>query len=207
MRKVTFSFVKPNHRQTFLSILGHQMQSLSFIYSEEIDILMELEHCKRLRSLTLWSGSQLLSIELTDLPSADAFLPHLRKLATRFCLGGCSHLFENHRPSLKQLNLNCLHFGVPTASDLNWSQVPKMWPNLVILDIASCTNLTYETLRQLIPRWEKLQTLVLPESMNRSSAQKEMAREFIVQQNRCNNIQISFNDFVPESHQCLFLPS
>ena len=82
---------------------------------------------------------------------SNQFLPNLKKLETLgTCLGQWSRLFECHRPLMTDVTLNCFHFGLPTLSRFNWSDIPELWPNLRQL-IFSDGPSTLNALRFIVP--------------------------------------------------------
>ena len=148
-------------RQVILSTIGSQLESLEFNYCTDID-MKEVLLCCKLESLIIDSRCKLLmepGSPPIDCGPPSSFLPCLKKLQSAICLGQFSCLFESERPLLNDVNLCCLHFGIArTTESVGWKDLPKMWPNLEVLNVVS-TGLSLPNLLNLAPQFKSLKRI------------------------------------------------
>ena len=96
-------------------------------------------------------------------PVGVDFLPNLQTLDITSCLGQWSRLFETTtRPALTNLNLYCSHIGVKEASDYQWTDAFKLWPNMRHMDINFAKGLTGMSYVDVLPLFEKLEHASIP---------------------------------------------
>ena len=188
MRTVIFNEVTYEYRKAVLSTLGGQLTDLSFWNCPDITP-SELMPCVELEKLKLY-GCTLMSLS----NSIDAVtLPNLKKLTCCTCLGSSSRLLEVVQiPSLTQLHLKCAHFGIAAASNFNWEDVPRLYPNLKEFKLKIlCKSLTLETIRRISKQLPFLVFIRLPLEM--SEQNQPMSEELIaeLEQRKCQ-IQLEF---------------
>ena len=150
-----------DYRRAVLSVMGHQLQGLTYCSSSDVDFVAELFPYPQLKKLSM-SSDCTLSPFPAALPPVDTFLPHLMKLVIRICLGQWSLLLECHRPSLVLVRLACPHFEIASRSHWKWSDIPNVWPNLRRLTFDNTERLEQNVLFEFIPKLKRLQLLTLP---------------------------------------------
>ena len=123
--------------QAILTSLGGQLRKLVLRHSREAIIdLDHLVHCKKLEELCIWNCKGIVKTGVKTLSlQAKEFLPRLKKLSTSCCLRQGSRLFEVERPALSNVDLQCSHFGISSATDCNLCDLPQLWPNLKELNL------------------------------------------------------------------------
>jgi len=197
MRTVTFDDVDDDYREAVLSTLGGQLTDLRFWNCPDITP-SELIPCIELEKLKLF-GCTLMSLS----NSIDAVtLPNLKKLTCSTCLGSSSRLLEMVlMPSLTQLHLMCAHFGTAAASNFNWEDVPRLYPNLKEFKLKIlCKSLTLEIVRRISKQLPFLEFIRLPLEMSKQNQQ--MSEELIAELEQCKcPIQL---EFVEEGNEKCF---
>jgi len=168
------------YRIAVLSILGRQLQSLHFYGTQTIDVIKELSPYHQLEELIIGNDYSLLPppVAADDFPSADNFLPRLKKFEIRICLGPWSPLFECFRPSLTDIGLGCAHIGT-SRSQFNWIEVPNLWPNLremTLLD-TRFNRFAWACLREIFSQFKNLRSLTLPPSYGSEVQSKFMRKK------------------------------
>ena len=153
MDVVKFNEVPPDYRRAILSVLGHQLKSLEFAsFSIEIDITNELLPYSQLQELFILSLCSFLPPVPTDeFPSASAFLPNLNTLKSYSSLEDWSPLFECYTPTLTTLRLMFTQLNIPSRSQFNWIDVPKLWPNVRKLRIHRAEDLSMDVIKNIVP--------------------------------------------------------
>ena len=162
VRSVTFdASCSAENRRAVMASLGGQLLSVKYDCCENID-LAELVSCTELRDLEIQYGN-VKPTKSTKSIDAETFLPQLRKLHVDCCLGLESRLFENVRPTLVDLYIRCVHFGIPEASKSHWDDAPRLWPQLQSLELwCPSKTLTFDKVRQIIPQMPYIRYLMLP---------------------------------------------
>jgi len=165
-----------------LSVIGSQLLELDFFNCKDIDAAAELFSCTKLERLFINFYSTVAPIP-TELPiPAERFLPDLKILFLTSCSPDLQRLFETSRPSLTELNVKCIHFGIRQASSCHWTDLPQLWPNLksFIIDVQSRSLGSVEYLRQMrsaIRKLKNLEKLHLPEDLHELGS--EEIQEFL----------------------------
>lgn len=165
-----------DYRTAVLANLGGQLLALKLIHIDDFDLVSEMAPCTQLQELDMYSCKFNTTPDpiLNDSP----FLPNLKKLIISCCLQLSSdRMFEMAIPSLTELHLNCAHFGLPFASDLNWDVLPRLYPKLQVISIrVPCKSLTLSVVRdiatQLLP---SLKLIQLPDKMLKTNEEKHLA--------------------------------
>ena len=168
--------VSSDYRRVILDCLGgRQLRKLSFSGCTDINPVSELLPFNKLETLLLCSctlaglGDEARTlvhrVRHDDVLADSGFLPKLKCLTTRqTCLFEWSRLFKcHHRPSLTELDLACYHVGLPSASQINWSDTPIFWPNLRRLKFSDFDG--YRNIESITPhlnRFYRLEELVVP---------------------------------------------
>jgi hypothetical protein len=168
----------------------NQLQRLELHDCKYID-LAQLAQCEQLQELELGIGC-VIKLSTTDI-NPNTFLPNLKKMTSKICLGQSSALFETSRPSLTLLNLSCVHIGISSASNFCCEDIPGLWPNLETLSICSARGLTLEKFQHVIPQLVKLKELELPsEDMCRSDEDVELFHRLDIEFE--GDVEIIFQD-------------
>ena len=127
---------------------------------------------------------------------SNQFLPNLKKLETLgTCLGQWSRLFECHRPLMTDVTLNCFHFGLPTLSRFNWSDIPELWPNLRQLKFSDGPS-TLNALRFIVPllnEFHHLENFIVPRNISLSLEIVGLLTFDILEQTGHSSIPIGLN--------------
>ena len=182
-----------SERQVILSCIGSdRLMDLSFVNCVSIDPIIEVMPYSRLQRLAMTQNTGMINLVATDvadmnsrLPPAilddfSLFLPNLRIMTTfRTCLGPWSRLFECYRPKLTTLRLACSHIGLPSKSRYNWCDLPDLWPNLEKLYFDNMAGMSIATLKDVIPRFKRLEQLFLShEMLFPTVTEREEGRDF-----------------------------
>jgi len=174
--------VSSDYRRVILDCLGgRQLRKLSFSGCTDISPVSELLPFNKLETLLLCSctlaglddeaRTLVQRIRHDDVLADSGFLPKLKCITTRqTCLFEWSRLFEcHHRPSLTELDLACYHVGLPSASQINWSDTPIFWPNLQRLKFSDrglfSAHTILNNIKSMTPhlnRFYRLEELVVP---------------------------------------------
>jgi hypothetical protein len=159
--RVSFTLVETDYRKIIVSVIGHQLKTLEFSsFSYDIDLIPEVFPCTGLEELKIGGFCNVMAPPPGyNLPSISDFLPHLKRLKLRICLGLWSPIFECHRPTFTTLNVICIHIGVPNQSEFEWGDVPKLWPNIRELHMINAEALTLDFLMEFVPKLKHLQIL------------------------------------------------
>jgi len=175
---VTFDHsCSPENRRAVLASLGGQLLSVKYDGCENIDFA-ELVPCTGLRVLEIEYGD-VKRTSSTNSIDAETFLPQLRNLHVDCCLGRESRLFENVRPTLEDLYIRCVHFGISGASKSNWEDVPHLWPQLQRLELwCPSKALTFDKVLQIIPQMPYIRYLMLPYETFPSEEDKTTYNDF-----------------------------
>ena len=166
---MNFFDVASDYRRAVLSVIGPKLLELKFFNCDGIYIAAELLPCKKVEDMFINKGSSLVPIPPGVEIPADHFMPGLKTLFFTSCSSDLLRLLETPRPSLTQLKCNCVHFGIPQASEHNWIDLPNLWPNLEsFLIFARSRSTTTEGLpqmRRVIPHLLKLEKFALREEI------------------------------------------
>ena len=166
---INFFNVSPSVRQIVLdSIGGHRLRELFLFDCRDVDPVAELPRFNRLENLWIECPTMIhigdedflvLRLPPGILADSGLFLPNLKTLSTAGnCLDHWSRLFECHRPSLTSLQLSCCHFGLPSMSQFNWDDTPRLWPNLMQLTLIGSCLVSYfnfnlaKVMDQIVPQ-------------------------------------------------------
>lgn len=180
----------PNQLSVLLQNFKNQLQRLELHDCKYID-LAQLAQCKQLQELELGIGC-VIKPSTTDI-DPNTFLPNLKKMTSRICLGQSSALFETSRPLLTFLDLSCVHIGIPSASNFCCEDIPGLWPNLEALSFYSTRGLTLEKFQHVITQLVKLKELGLPSySICRSDEDVELFHRLDVEFE--GDVEIIFHD-------------
>ena len=177
MRNVIFDEVSSDYREAVLSSLGGQLTDLSFWDCPDL-LPSQLTPCIGLEKLDV-SGC---TLPLLSHSIEDITLPNLKQLTCYTCPAESSRLLEMMSiPSLTQLHLECAHFGIAGASNFNWEDVPRLYPNLKEFKLSiPCKSLTLETVRRISTQLPCLEFISLPLEMLEQD-QQEMSEKLIVE--------------------------
>ena len=108
---MTFLEVSTANFNTVLAVLGSKLLKINLRSCKDIDLghflpFLQLEVLTLDKDCTLTAGG-------VESIQTDTFLPNLKKLSTKICLGKSSRLFEE-RP-LTDLILCCSHIGTESS--------------------------------------------------------------------------------------------
>jgi len=165
-----------DYRTAILASLGGQLLALKLIRIDDFDLVSEMAPCTQLQELDMYSCN--INTMPDPILNDSPFLPNLKKLIISDCLLlSLDRMFEMAIPSLTELHLNCAHFGLPFASDLNWDVLPRLYPKLQVISIrVPCKSLTLSVVRdiatQLLP---SLKLIQLPDKMLKTNEEKHLA--------------------------------
>ena len=142
-------------------LISLKIESCSFTNAQLYQILLP---CTRLEELVIKSTFYDKSLAMTTAPTVDTgFLPNLKTLDVSCCLGQCARIFEGMEGrALTTLRLYCSHLGVEGASDYQWSDVSKFYPNLREMELNYAQGLTGMMYRDLILSLKKIEKLSIP---------------------------------------------
>ena len=194
-----FDHSSTEYRRAVIASLGGQLLSVKYKYCSGLD-WAEMVSCNRLQELEIESCTD--DKPTSSMPiNAKTFLPRLRKFIIDVCLGEWSRLFETSRPTMKDLSINCVHFGIAGASDKNWDDVPCLWPKLEELRLwYPSKSLTYDKMCQVIPQMASLSSVRLPYGTLRSEEEEEASNDFEDQlKRRSTPIEL---DFAEDGYGC-----
>ena len=139
MEFIGLKSVSHSVRQIVLNCIGgERLRKLLLVDCVDVDPIEEFSRFTRLENLRI-QNSAMVPIEddlaqripPSILADCGQFLPNLKTLSVvGTCLGHWSRLFECRRRSLTALQLTCCHIGHPSMGRFNWSDTPRIWPNL-----------------------------------------------------------------------------
>ena len=168
LEAVTFKTVSSSYCQALLASIGGQLLKLEYLLCQDID-LSQLVPCDQLENLNIDLFCSINQSMAT--PIIQPFLPSLKNLVCKPCLGAISPVFECARVPLKHLLMTCCHLGVSRVTHLNWRDIPDLWPNLETIVFFRAKSLTVDKLRLFVFRMENLKSIKVPhEIMNLEDA-------------------------------------
>lgn len=188
VRFITFGPVDAEYRKAILSSLGSQLISLCFVLGQDFD-LIELLPCTQLRQLVI-TKCEFKSTQ-TPIPK-EVFLPALRFLHLQSCLEA-PNLLHMEIPSLVELRLHCAHFGLPEVSNLNWNDLPLLYPNLRHFILCyPCKSLTLDLVRKFPLELANLKSIELPLEMLPSNKERQLGYELTTHLELSSSVRLLF---------------
>ena len=112
LEEVTFLGVSTTNFNSVLAVLGSKLLKMSFRSCKDVDLghflpFLQLQVLNLDKDCTLTAGG-------VESIQTDTFLPNLKKLSTKICLGKSSRLFEE-KSILTDLTLCCSHIGTESS--------------------------------------------------------------------------------------------
>lgn len=167
------------YRQIVLSSIGSQLQRVTFVSCEAINI-DDLTPCNQLKTLQIYFSSSVIDLS-KDLVQcvfrnrSQDFLPSLNRFESDICLGETSAVFEE-KSTLTHLELDCCH--VNTKGDTtDWNEIARYWQRVQTLRIRRCTGLNMKIVKSLSHQLPKLKELTLPRKSLNSKREREECNE------------------------------
>ena len=186
------------YRSAILTSFGPQLLSLDLGKCFDFDFIDELKPCTQLRELEKGESTfQPISIENNN---ANAMIFQSRK---KISIHKCVELKDflgMTMPSLTELVLNCAHYGISSASDWKWKDLPRLYPRLKELTIRQpCKSLTLDRVRLIANQLPHLKRITLPKEMLQSDEQKMLSEKLVVElkQLLSRSVFLYFNDPKP----------
>ena len=192
---MSFLLVSAAYRDVIFANFCKQLLLINLAGCSDFE-LCQLQSCTELKELII-NGCQ---FSPTSAPiEADKLFPKLKKLVKVGCHSLSSQFIEIPIPTLTELYMWCAHFGI--TSNLNWEDLPRLWPNLQVLDLfLPCKSLSVVKLRQIALQLPDLKLIRVPVTMLQSQEEKWLADELVAElEDLPSSIILKFEK-IPEKH-------